>query len=124
MQKALQDAAKDGNKEVAVIALAKLAGTEKGRQKAIIALRPMAKKTDDVGVQARAALAAAADASIKSDLVAQLDAPTARYRTVAAVGLLRLGDYSRAATALADDDPVVRTAVACSVLSAETRPRR
>ncbi|MCA9591992.1 MAG: HEAT repeat domain-containing protein [Myxococcales bacterium] len=124
VQKALQDAAKDGNKEVAVIALAKLAGTKKGRQKAIIALRPMAKKTDDVGVQARAALAAAADASIKSDLVAQLDAPTARYRTVAAVGLLRLGDYSRAATALADDDPVVRTAVACSVLSAETRPRR
>ncbi len=56
--------------------------------------------------------------------MAQLAGPKARYRTVAAVGLLRLGDYSQAATALADDDPVVRTAVACTVLSSESRTGR
>jgi hypothetical protein len=124
VQKALLGASKDANKEVAVIALARLAGTPKGREKGIEGLRPLAKNADEVGVQARAALAAARDEGVKQQLVAQLAEPKARYRTVAAVGLLRLGDYSQAATALADDDPVVRTAVACSVLSSESRTGR
>ena len=78
----------------------------------------LAKKDDELGLQARAALAAAGDAGVQKQLVDLLGSPKAHTRTVAAQGLLALGDYQKAATALADDDPGVRTAVACAVLAA------
>lgn len=115
---ALEKASKDADKEVKVMALARLAGESAHKAKALEGLRELAKKDDDLGLQARAALAAAGDAGVKKQLTDLLGAPKARTRTTAARGLLALGDYGNAATALADDDPGVRTAVACSVLAA------
>lgn len=113
---AVKKATKDQDKEVRVIALARLAGTAEHKSDVLSGLRELAKNDDDLGLQARAALAAAGDAGVKKQLTALLEAPKANSRTVAAKGLLDLGDWANAATALADDDPSVRTTVACSVL--------
>lgn len=115
---AVEKATRDADNEVKVIALARLAGESAHKAKALEGLRELAKKDDDLGLQARAALAAAGDAGVKKQLTDLLTAPKARTRTVAARGLLSLGDYGNAATALADDDPGVRTSVACAVLAA------
>jgi hypothetical protein len=115
---AIEKATKDADKEVKVIALARLAGDDAHKKKALEGLRELAKKDDELGLQARAALAAAGDAGVQKQLVDLLGSPKAHTRTVAAQGLLALGDYQKAATALADDDPGVRTAVACAVLAA------
>ncbi|MBK7579220.1 MAG: hypothetical protein IPI67_03350 [Myxococcales bacterium] len=114
---AIEKASADSDKEVKVIALARLAGEGSTKAKALGGLRELAKLDDDLGLQARAALAAAGDTGVKKQLTDLLTAPKARTRTVAARGLLALGDYGNAATALADDDPGVRTAVACAVLA-------
>jgi len=114
---AIEKATKDSDREVKVMALARLAGEAAHKQKAVEGLRELAKKDDDLGLQARAALAAAGDAGVKKQLTDLLGAPKARSRTVAARGLLSLGDFANAATALADDDPGVRTAVACAILA-------
>jgi HEAT repeat protein len=113
---AVESATKDTDKEVRVMALARLAGDPKAKKTALDGLRDLAKSDDDIGLQARAALAAAGDRGVKKQLVGLLVAEKARTRTVAAKGLLDLGEYPSAATALADDDPQVRTAVACAVL--------
>jgi HEAT repeat protein len=80
-------------------------------------LRQLAKAEDSSGVQARAALAAAGDPGVVSALNVQLKSPNAEYRKLAARGLLRLGRYPDLATALGDESPDVRTAVACNVLA-------
>jgi hypothetical protein len=113
---AVEKAESDPDKEVRVMALARLAGDAKHKARAMEGLRELAKSDDDIGLQARAALAAAGDRGVKKQLTDLLGAPKARTRTVAAKGLLALGEYPSAATALADDDPAVRTAVACAVL--------
>ncbi|MBX3130869.1 MAG: hypothetical protein KF718_29390 [Polyangiaceae bacterium] len=114
---AVEKATATEDAEVAVMAWARLAGTADARERAIEALRKLAPKDDDIGLQARAALAAVADASVKPRLVEQLSAKTARYRTIAATSLLGLGEFGLAATALADDDPFVRGRVACAMLA-------
>ncbi|MFO0566075.1 MAG: hypothetical protein U0263_10465 [Polyangiaceae bacterium] len=114
---ALEKATKDPDKEVKVIALARLAGAPQHKSRVVDGLRELAKKDDPLGLQARAALARAGDTGVKKQLAELLSSPKAHTRTVAARGLLDLGDYPNAATALADDDPAVRTAVACDVLA-------
>jgi hypothetical protein len=109
-------AAKADDPEVRVIALARLAGLDEN-ETALAGLRKLAKKDDELGLQARAALAAAGDSGVKPQLTGLLGAKRAHFRSVAARGLLDLGDYSAAALALADDDPDVRTKVACDVLN-------
>jgi HEAT repeat protein len=113
----IQKQKKSDDKEVRVMALARLAGTREHRSQSLPGLRELAKKDDDLGLQARAALAAAGDRGVLAQLTPLLTAPRARFRTVAAKGLLDLGDFANAATALADDDPSVRTEVACAVLN-------
>lgn len=114
--KVIEKAMKSDDKEVRVMALARMAGTKEGKSRALPGLRELAKKDDELGLQARAALAAAGDRGVLAQLTPLLNAPRARFRTVAAKGLLDLGDFANAATALADDDPGVRTEVACAVL--------
>lgn len=116
---AIEKAGKDSDKEVQVMALARLASDGAHKAKSLEGLRALAKKDDELGLQARAALAEAGDPGVKKQLTDLLGAPKAHTRTVAARGLLSLGDYPNAATALADDNPGVRTAVACAVLAAQ-----
>lgn len=115
-RKAVEKASKDKDEEVRIAALLRLASTD-DRKKSLEGLRELAKKDDETGLEARAALAKAGDHEVKPKLTPLLSAPKARFRSTAAKGLIELGDYSAAATALADDDPSVRTEVACAVLS-------
>jgi hypothetical protein len=70
-----------------------------------------------VGAVARAALARAGRADVKPALRADLAARAADRRTLAALALLELNDWSGAARALGDDSPNVRRTVACRVLA-------
>jgi hypothetical protein len=70
-----------------------------------------------VGAVARAALARAGKAEVKPALRADLTARAADRRTLAALALLQLKDWSGAAHALGDDSPSVRRTVACRVLA-------
>jgi hypothetical protein len=70
-----------------------------------------------VGAVARAALARAGKADVKPGLRADLAARGADRRTLAALALLELKDWSGAARALGDDSPNVRRTVACRVLA-------
>jgi hypothetical protein len=70
-----------------------------------------------VGAVARAALARAGKADVKAALRADLAARAADRRTLAALALLELADWSGAARALGDDSPSVRRTVACRVLA-------
>jgi len=56
-------------------------------------------------------------------LVKNLRDKAVETRSRAARGLTCLGDYSNAATALADDDANLRSELACSVLARETAQR-
>ena len=114
---AVEKASKDEDPYVRVMAHAKLVLLPKHRQASLDELRKLAKLKGNEGVQARGALAAAGDASIKPALLQQLGDKSAEHRKLAARGLLRLGLYPEVATALGDESPDVRTAVACNVLS-------
>jgi HEAT repeat protein len=70
-----------------------------------------------VALVARAVLARAGDASVKPGLLRDLAAPRADHRTLAAVALISLKQWSAAAHALADDSPQVRRAVSCQLLA-------
>jgi len=107
----------DSDPLVSVMALARLVDDPAQRPTIIQKLRKLARRKGGVALQARAALAAAGDTGVVDQLLQQLEQGSSHRRRLAAESLLRLGLYDRAATALADDDPAVRTAVACSVLS-------
>ena len=76
-----------------------------------------------VGAVARAALARAGQARVKTALLADLEAKKAEHRMLAALALLSLEDWGGAARALADDSPAVRRALACRVLAERGTPR-
>jgi hypothetical protein len=117
--RAIEKASKERDREVRVMALARLIDLEDKRAVAQKGLAEMAQKDDDAAIQARAALAAAGDRAVIPRLEKQLGSRRSFDRQNAALGLLRLGEWPRVATALADDDPLVRTTVACTVLSRE-----
>jgi HEAT repeat protein len=116
---ALRRSAKERDREVRVMALARLVEVQEHRLEAVKALQQLAAKQDEIAVQARAALSAADDKSVVPGLEKQLSSRRSQDRKLAALGLLRLGEWPRLATALADDDPHVRASVACTVLSRE-----
>lgn len=66
---------------------------------------------------ARAVLARAGNSSARPGLRADLAAPKADQRALAAFALMSLGDWPGAAQALGDDSPGVRRAVACQMLA-------
>jgi hypothetical protein len=118
--KALEKSGKERDLEVKVMALARLVEVDAKHAEALKGLRELAKKDDDVALQARAALAAAGDRGVIPSLEKQLAARRAFDRKSAAIALMRLGEWPHVATALADDDPMVRTSVACRVLSRDS----
>jgi hypothetical protein len=113
---ALGDAAKSDDPAVRVVALARLLEVPATRKAALGELVATARGADAAARQARLALGAAADAAaiplLEHDLATE--GPSLRER--AAVALFRLGNAAGMAMALADPDPRVRMAVACSVL--------
>ncbi len=114
---AIKASAHSENPEVRVIALARLLDIPAERKAAQQALYELSQADNSVALQARAALSEAGDVRVRAKLRKQLSAPNARHRTLAAQGLLRLGSYSEAATALADNEADVRTDVACTMLA-------
>ena len=123
---AIAQAAKQGNPELRVVALARLLGVEKRRSEALAALRELANAKANSESERRArsdaqsALAQAGDESVKPMLIQNLRDQAAGTRARAARGLAYLGDYSDAATALADDEGGVRSDVACFLLSQQS----
>ena len=114
---ALRAAARDDDRQIQVLALARLLEIDPRASAVRDPLRALASGEDSVALQARAALAAAGDTTVRTQLHLELDAPRSYRRLAAARGLLALGDYAALATALADDDPRVRAQIACSVLA-------
>ncbi|HTQ05983.1 MAG TPA: HEAT repeat domain-containing protein [Polyangiaceae bacterium] len=113
-RRALADASHDGDPSVRVAALERLLGVPSERARAFAALRDEAKTAD--GDAARSALARAGDASVSPGFVKELGARAWQEREGAGFALISLGDYTHAATLLADDDANVRVAVACRIL--------
>jgi hypothetical protein len=126
---AIAKAAKEASPELRVVALTRLIGVEARRSDAIRLLRELANAKPSSESELRAqsdalsALAFAGDTSVKATLVKNLRDPAVAQRSRAARGLTSLGDYSNAATALADDDADLRSEIACSVLARETAQR-
>ena len=126
---ALVKASKDASPELRVVALTRLLGVDARRSDALRALREIAnaKASSDSERHAQgaalSALAQAGDTSVSVALVKDLRDPALEIRSRAARSLTSLGDYTNAATALADDDGNLRSEVACLVLARETAPR-
>ncbi|MEI9935620.1 MAG: HEAT repeat domain-containing protein [Pseudomonadota bacterium] len=126
---AIAKAANEAGPELRVVALTRLISIEARRGDAIRALREIAnvKASSESELRAQSdalsALAHAGDTSIVLVLVKDLQDPALEKRAHAARALTSLGDYSNAATALADDDANLRSEVACSMLARETARR-
>ena len=126
---AIAKVAKEASPELRVVALTRLTSITARRADAIAALRELAKpKASSVSEQraqdeAISALADAGDSSVLATLIKNVQGKELSTRSRAARALTSLGDYGSAATALADDDANLRSAVACSVLARETAER-
>jgi HEAT repeat protein len=122
---ALVEATKKATPDLRAVALARLSSVPAERNLAIIALRNLAneKPASDTELRARdaavSALADAGDTSVRATLIKGLSDKDRQTRARAARGLTSLGDYSNAATALADDDASLRSDVACAILARE-----
>ncbi len=119
----VKEAAKDADREVSVMAWARLLELAPQRSAAQAELKKLAKGTDNIAEQARAALAALGDESVKPTLLAALAAKLPGDRQTAALGLVRLGDYGSAARVLADEDATTRATLACTILARDERTR-
>ena len=115
---AVERVSHSANVEVAVLAWSRLLEEPAHSAAAMNALRAIAKKPIPAASEARAALAAAGDKSVVPELVAEAQSGAPWSRGRAAVALFRLGEPARAALTLADQDPGVRIAAACSIVAA------
>ena len=126
---AMIKAAKEASPELRVVALTRLTSIAARRTDALRGLRELAngKASSESEMRAQddalSALAQAGDSSVLPRLVKDVRDKELTKRSRAARDLARLGDYSNAATALADDDANVRSEVACTVLARETAQR-
>ncbi len=122
---AIREAAKKASPELRAVALARLSAEAQYRTEAILALRALAnqKATSDAELHARdaavSALARAGDPSVRATLIKTLSSKDHWARQRAAEDLTSLGDYSDAASALADEDASLRSDVACGILARE-----
>ncbi|MEZ4228368.1 MAG: HEAT repeat domain-containing protein [Polyangiaceae bacterium] len=112
---AVEKASKDADPAIKAAALRRLLETE-DKAKAKKQLLELAKGKTDAAFPARLALARAGFQEAAPLLKQDLKAKASATRQQAAIALAALGDYSDAATVLADDNPSVRTRVACSIL--------
>jgi HEAT repeat protein len=116
-------ASRAADPETRVLALARMAREGSLPQQRRAELWELSKSGPrHVSLAASRALAELGESGARDALVRQLGAPKAAARTVAALGLWRLGDWYAAALALADDSPVVRRRVACRVLAPASGP--
>ncbi len=124
---AVLEASRTASAELQVVALSRLSDLPGRSDRALSALRVLANQTVTSEAELRAreaavdALARAGDSSVEPALVKALRSGDMPTRWHAARALTSLGDYSDAATALADDDARVRTDVACALLSRRGR---
>lgn len=118
----LLELTKSEDREVAVIAWARLLGDPEQREKAQATLLSLAKEETSVGIQARSALSVTGDERILPFMKKQMQAKAPESRRVAGAALVRLGAYTELAPLLADEDPGVRHQVACQVLQRAPLP--
>ncbi|MFC1642481.1 hypothetical protein ACFL5O_07315 [Myxococcota bacterium] len=115
--RALERTAENATLRAKVFSLGRLTELAAERGPALRRLRKLATRQDPAGPAARAALAAAQDSAVIVLLSRQLASPRPRDREWAALSMLWLGETAAAAPALADDDPRIRTEVACTILA-------
>jgi HEAT repeat protein len=126
---AIVKAAHDGAPELRVVALTRLSSIAERRNDSIRALRDLAnaKPASDAELHARdaaiSALADAGDTSVSATLIKNLKSAEPQTRWRAAHALASLGDYTNAASALADDDANLRSDLACSILARDAAQR-
>ena len=120
MVEALLAGTRDPEPSVAAVALERLTSLPKQRDKAFRELRTRARVRGRAGDEARAALSRLGDRTVVGELVKDVKSADAWRRQAAALELYDLGEPAKAARALADSDPGVRTTVACGVLSRQS----
>lgn len=113
---------KSEDREVAVIATARLLGNSEHRDKAQATLLKWARESSSVGFQARSALSATGDERVLPFMKQQMRSESPQARRVAGAALVRLGAFTELAPLLADNDPNVRRVVACQVLGRAPLP--
>jgi len=131
---AMRKAAQDDDREVKVLALARLLDSKPDREAAKKELYAIAGygvkgfggKVDDPralehAARARHELAAAGELGVQAWIEQDLAAPEPARKTSAASALAALGRSARAAPLLADPDPSVRTRAACTMMTASRR---
>lgn len=102
---------------VKVAALARAAELPERRDKARTSLHELARGKSDAAELARSALAFLGDERVVPQLQTQLSSSRASERRAAALNLVAMGKFVQAASALADDEPLVRLQTACSMLA-------
>lgn len=112
---ALDAASGSDDPDVQVAALTRSLDVPSRRATAAAKLQLLARGQDGAARQARLALAAARDASVVPLLEQDLATGGPSFRERAAIALFHLGKPARMAPSLADPDPSVRMAVACSL---------
>lgn len=115
--KIIQKSAKDPDPKVKAGALGRLLETTH-RKDAKRDLLKLAKGKSDAAFPARLILARAGVQEVAPLLKPDLSAKASYVREQAAIALAQLEQFASAATALADENPSVRTRVACSILLA------
>lgn len=125
---AIREATRSDDADVQLAALGRLAGaraddpaTTRERAEALKALEELAAPEDASSLRAsraRLLVAEAGDRRVQAWIEADLRSADVDARLGAAEALAALGRPSRAAPLLADDDPSVRTRVACTILLA------
>lgn len=116
MLELLVTASKESEPKVQVAALERLAGDEKHRAKSLATLGQLSVAGGAASGFARAAMARLGDRRVTTLLVEDAKSSRPELRERAAQLLTELGDWGRAAQALADPDVDVRTRVACRLL--------
>ncbi len=112
---ALDVAAGADDPDVRIAALVRSLDVPARRAAALGKLQTTARGKDAAARQARLALAAAQDASVAPLLEQDLAQGGPAFRERAAIALFRLGKPGKMAPSLADPDPSVRMAIACSL---------
>lgn len=114
---ALRAAAGSGESSTQVLAWARLVPLSVDRVRAVLRLRQLARGRGHSAFLAWLALGEVGDPGVVQELRTVVNSGNAEERKLAATNLYWLGDAASAAVALADDDPRVRTDVACSILA-------
>lgn len=113
----LLELTKSEDREVAVIAWARLLGNDEHRDEAQSMLLKWARENSSVGIQARSALAATGDERVLPFMLSQMKSKHPESRRVAGAALVRLGAFTELAPLLADEEPDVRRVVACGAVA-------